>query len=201
MTLQSSPDCDIFVDPLRLPKQTSKISYPAGSAIVRARCESIMRGRASSVELVSPRGRAGLRCARSTLPFSSGGHCCAGRRRLAPNRRRRSGSSSTGSRIRAAIVAPISLSPTGDLPSSRFVLGLVVFDRGGTIRRRLAVDVAPVRPAKTMVKVFDIPETACSAIGGILVNDVIHCRDASGDVAGCVDRLSTSSKLAVTLLK
>jgi hypothetical protein len=35
----------------------------------------------------------------------------------------------------------------------------------------------------------------------ILVNDVIHCRDASGDIAGCVDRLSTSSKLAVSLLK
>ena len=67
--------------------------------------------------------------------------------------------------------------------------------------RRLAIDVAPVRPAKTSVKVFDMPETTCSAIGSILVNDVIHCRDASGDVAGCVDRLSTSSKLAVSLLK
>ena len=78
---------------------------------------------------------------------------------------------------------------------------LVIFDRGGTIMHRLAVDVAPVRPAKTMVKVFDIPETACSAIGSILVNDVVHCRDASGDVAGCVDRLSVSSKLAVSLLK
>jgi len=84
---------------------------------------------------------------------------------------------------------------------SGFALDLVVFDRGGTIMRRLAVDVAPVRPAKTMVKVFDIAETACSAIGSILVNDVIHCRDACGDVAGCIDRLSTSSKLAVSLLK
>jgi hypothetical protein len=47
---------------------------------------------------------------------------------------------------------------------SGFALDLVVFDRGGTIMRRLAVDVAPVRPAKTMVKVVDIAETACSAI-------------------------------------
>ena len=84
---------------------------------------------------------------------------------------------------------------------SGFALDLVVFDRGGTIMRRLAVDVAPLRPAKTNVKVFDISETACAAIGSILVNDVIHCRDKSGDVAGCVDRLSTSSKLAVSLLK
>jgi hypothetical protein len=84
---------------------------------------------------------------------------------------------------------------------SRFGLDLVVFDRGGTIMHRLAVHVAPVRPAKTMLKVFDIAEAACSAIGSNLVNDVIHCRDASRNIAGCVDRLSTSSKLAVSLLK
>jgi hypothetical protein len=89
----------------------------------------------------------------------------------------------------------------GSAEFSGFALDLVIFDRGGTIMRRLAVDVAPVRPTKTSVKVFDIAETACGAIGSILVNDVIHCRDASGDVAGCVDRLSTSSKLAVSLLK
>ena len=82
-----------------------------------------------------------------------------------------------------------------------FTLDLVVFDRGGTIMHRLAVDVAPVRPAKTTVKVFDIAQTACDAIGSILVNDVIRCRDKTGDVAGCVDRLTTSSKLAVSLLK
>jgi hypothetical protein len=51
------------------------------------------------------------------------------------------------------------------------------------------------------VKVFDIPQTACGGIGSILVNDVIHCRDASGDVADCINRISTSSKLPVTLSK
>jgi hypothetical protein len=89
----------------------------------------------------------------------------------------------------------------GSAEFSGFTLDLVVFDRGGTIMHRLAVDVAPVRPTKTSVKVFDIAETACDAIGSILVNDVIRCRDKTGDVAGCVDRLTTSSKLAVSLLK
>jgi len=89
----------------------------------------------------------------------------------------------------------------GSAEFSGFALDLVVFDRGGTIVRRLAVDAAPLRPAKTSVKVFDIAETACGAIGSILVNDVIHCRNTGGDIAGCVDRLSTSSKLAVSLLK
>jgi len=102
-----------------------------------------------------------------------------------------------GGKCRAYLV----ITNPGSAEYSGFALDLVVFDRGGTIMHRLAVDVAPVRPAKTNVKVFDIPETACSVIGSILVNDVIHCRDATGDIAGCVDRLSTSSKLAVSLLK
>jgi hypothetical protein len=89
----------------------------------------------------------------------------------------------------------------GSAAFSGFTLDLVLFDRSGTITRRLAVDVAPVRPEKTMVKVFDIAGTACGAIGSILVNDVLHCRDASGDVAGCVDRITTSSKLPVALSK
>jgi hypothetical protein len=84
---------------------------------------------------------------------------------------------------------------------SGFTLDLVVFDRSGTIARRLAVELAPLRPAKTMVKVFDIPQTACSGIGSILVNDVIHCHDATGDLPGCVDRVTTSSKLPVALSK
>jgi len=84
---------------------------------------------------------------------------------------------------------------------SAFTLDLVVFDTSGTIARRLAIELAPIRPAKTIVKVFDIPQTACSAVGSILVNNVMHCRDSSGDVADCVDRVSTSSKLPVTLSK
>jgi hypothetical protein len=89
----------------------------------------------------------------------------------------------------------------GSAEFSSFSLDLILFDHGGTIMRRLAVDLAPVRATKTTVKIFDISETACGAIGSILVNDVIHCRDASGDVAGCIDRVSTSSKLTVSLLK
>src|SRR5439155_7734162 len=48
----------------------------------------------------------------------------------------------------------------GSAEFSGFTLDLVVFDRGGTIMHRLAVDVAPVRPAKTTVKVIDIAQTA-----------------------------------------
>jgi len=82
-----------------------------------------------------------------------------------------------------------------------FKLDLVIFDRSGTIMRRLALDLAPVRAAKTTVKVFDISDTPCSGIGSMLLNDVVDCRDASGPVANCIDRISASSKLTVSLLK
>jgi hypothetical protein len=84
---------------------------------------------------------------------------------------------------------------------SEFAVDLIVFDRSGTISRRLAVELAPLRSLKTMVKVFDIPQTQCNDIGNILVNDVLHCRAANGDVAGCVDRIATSSKLPIKFSK
>jgi hypothetical protein len=93
---------------------------------------------------------------------------------------------------RAAVAAPISSSPIPERTAfSAFTLDLIIF-QGGTVARRLAIELAPILPTKTIVKVFDIPQTVCGDIGSILVNDVMHCRDVSGDVANCVDRISTS---------
>jgi len=89
----------------------------------------------------------------------------------------------------------------GTLAFSGFKLDVVVFDRGGTIARRLAADVAPLRAEKTSVKIFDIPETPCAGIGSILINDVIDCRAGDAPVADCVARIATTTKLPVSLLK
>lgn len=89
----------------------------------------------------------------------------------------------------------------GETTFSGFKLDLVIFDRPGTIMRRLALDLAPLRAAKTSVKVFDIADTPCAAIGSILLNDVVDCRDAKGAVADCIDRVSAGSKLPVSLAK
>jgi hypothetical protein len=102
-----------------------------------------------------------------------------------------------GSNCRAYLV----IANPDEIAFSGFKLDLVIFDRPGTIIRRLAVDLAPLRAAKTTVKVFDIVDTACAAIGSVLVNDVLDCRDASGAIADCVQRVSPSSKLTVTLSK
>ena len=102
-----------------------------------------------------------------------------------------------GSSCRAYLV----IANPGEVAFPGFKLDLVIFDRSGTIIRRLAVDLAPLRSGKTNVKVFDIVDTGCGGIGSVLVNDVLDCRDANGNVPDCVQRVSTSSKLAVSLSK
>jgi hypothetical protein len=82
-----------------------------------------------------------------------------------------------------------------------FKLDLVVFDKGGTIVKRLAADVAPLRTEKETVKIFDIPETPCAGIGSILVNDVLDCRASDKPAADCVGNIAVSSKLPIKLLK
>jgi hypothetical protein len=102
-----------------------------------------------------------------------------------------------GNNCRAYLVIanPSSVSYTG------FKIDLVVFDRSGTIMHRLALDLAPLRAQKTSVKVFDIADTGCRAIGSMLLNEVLDCRDSSGNIPDCVQRVSTSSKLPVSLSK
>ena len=82
-----------------------------------------------------------------------------------------------------------------------YKLDLVVFDKGGTITKRLAADIAPLRADKESVKIFDIPDTPCTGIGSILVNDVLDCRADDKPVADCAGNLAISSKLPIKLLK
>jgi hypothetical protein len=80
-------------------------------------------------------------------------------------------------------------------------LDLVFFQTDGTIGRRLAFDLAPLRPVKKTVKTFDLEGVGCETIGSVLVNDVLDCRDAAGPVPACLDRLKFSSRAAATLGK
>jgi hypothetical protein len=82
-----------------------------------------------------------------------------------------------------------------------YKLDLVVFDKGGTIVKRLAADVAPLRADKETVKIFDIPDTPCTGIGSILINDVLDCRAGDKPATDCAGVIAVSSKLAIKLLK
>ncbi|MGO4129072.1 Tat pathway signal sequence domain protein [Inquilinus sp. YAF38] len=90
---------------------------------------------------------------------------------------------------------------TGGDAYQSFKLDLVFFGTDGAIRKRLAVDAAPLRARKTSVKAFEVSGLACDAIGSVLVNDVLDCRTEAGSVADCIDRIETRSRLPVALMR
>ena len=90
---------------------------------------------------------------------------------------------------------------TSDAAYQTFKLDLVFFGTDGAIRKRLAVDAAPLRARKTSVKAFEVSGLACDAIGSVLVNDVLDCKTEAGPVADCIDRVQTRSRLPVALMR
>jgi hypothetical protein len=71
-------------------------------------------------------------------------------------------------------------------------LDLVAFGTDGGIMRRLIIEMAPVRAAKTIVRAFAI-DAECRQLGAILVNDVTAC--APGEPGACLDGLGLSSRV------
>jgi hypothetical protein len=80
-------------------------------------------------------------------------------------------------------------------------LDLIFFRPDAVIERRLALDLGPVRPDKKSVKTFGLENLPCDSIGSVLVNDVLDCRDLTGPVQDCLDRIAVSSRAAVQLTK
>lgn len=71
-------------------------------------------------------------------------------------------------------------------------LDLMTFDPEGIAYKRLVTEMGPVRPSKTMVRIF-LVEGECSHIGSVLVNDVTGC--APDDATACLDGLTLSSRV------
>lgn len=80
-------------------------------------------------------------------------------------------------------------------------LDLVLFQADGVIGRRFALDLAPVRPQKKSVKLFEIDAMACDKIGSFLINDVMECKTEAGTQSNCLQNLRTSSLTNVQLSK
>lgn len=76
-------------------------------------------------------------------------------------------------------------------------LDLVLFNTEGAVYRRMLVDMAPVRAAKTVVKTF-VTEGECTQMSKVLVNEVSAC--APGDAAACQDQLALSSRVKTVRL-
>jgi hypothetical protein len=82
-----------------------------------------------------------------------------------------------------------------------YKLDLVMFQSDGVIGRRFALDLAPLRPSKRTVKLFELDNTSCDNIGSFLVNDVLECRTSSGPVTDCLAGLKVSSLSKVGISK
>lgn len=82
-----------------------------------------------------------------------------------------------------------------------YKLDLVMFGADGVIARRLAVEVGPLRPAKTSVKLFDIPTLPCAGIGTVLVNDVLVCKAGADERPNCIDLITVASRAKISLTK
>ena len=80
-------------------------------------------------------------------------------------------------------------------------LDLVLFRPDGVIGRRFAINLAPFKPDKRTVKLFDIDATPCDQVGSILINDVLECKTAAGPVDDCLKDISVSTLTNVQLSK
>lgn len=80
-------------------------------------------------------------------------------------------------------------------------LDLVLFRPDGIIGRRFAVDLAPLKPNKRSVKLFDLEDTPCDQVGSFLINDVMECKAESGPIADCLKDITTSTLTNVQLAK
>jgi len=82
-----------------------------------------------------------------------------------------------------------------------FKLDLVMFQTDGVIGRRFALDLAPLRPSKRAVKLFELDDTKCTDIGSFLINDVLECRSDAGVVDDCLARMKVNSLTKVEISK
>jgi hypothetical protein len=82
-----------------------------------------------------------------------------------------------------------------------FKLDVVLFRPDGIIGQRFAVDLAPLKPAKRTVKLFDIANTPCDEVGSFLINDVMECKDQAGEVSDCLQKITLSSRTKNELTK
>ena len=88
-----------------------------------------------------------------------------------------------------------------DIAYKAFKLDLVLFQTDGIIGRRFAMDLAPLKPKKRTVKLFDLDDIACDKIGSFLINDVVDCKSETSGMENCLAGTTVKSLGNVELSK
>ncbi len=86
-------------------------------------------------------------------------------------------------------------------PYQTLKLDLVLFQPDGVIGRRFAIDLAPLKPSKRAVKLFDLDGVACDKIGSFLINEVVECKSDAGPLNDCLAGITVKSLTSVQLTK
>lgn len=86
-----------------------------------------------------------------------------------------------------------------DIGFTELVLDIYIFNGDGIIERRLAMDTRAVMPGKTQVRLFDVRDLTCDAIGRFLINGVLSCSDTEGERSDCAGLLAFSTRTGVEL--
>jgi hypothetical protein len=82
-----------------------------------------------------------------------------------------------------------------------FEMSLAIFDATGVIDRLLSIDAAPLPAARTTLKLFEIPDTACTDISEILLHDIPSCKPQNADQMDCYSLLELNSRTSAALVK
>ena len=92
---------------------------------------------------------------------------------------------------------------TNDSPAhyQTLKLDLVLFQPDGVIGRRFAIDLAPLKPSKRAVKLFDLDDVTCDRVGSLLINDALDCKTDAGPLADCLATIAVKSLTSVQLTK
>ncbi len=80
-------------------------------------------------------------------------------------------------------------------------LDLVLFRPDGVIGQRFAVELAPLKPKKRTVKLFDVSGTSCDEVGSFLINEVMECKTSNGEEPDCLKDIAVSSRTNNELAK
>jgi len=80
-------------------------------------------------------------------------------------------------------------------------LDLVLFDKGGIIAKRLAVETAPLPAGKLSVKAFDVADLDCAQVGRVLLNDVIACDGSQESPEDCLALIEASAQGELSFVK
>lgn len=82
-----------------------------------------------------------------------------------------------------------------------FEMSLAIMDSNGVIDRLLSIDAAPLPVARTTLKLFEIPDTACANISEILLHEMTSCKQQNEDEMDCFPILDLNSKADAVLVK